>query len=180
MKTITVIARQFGLSRTTLLYYDRLRLLSPKYRTAADARLYSADEEQRLARIVTYRRAGIPLKTIRHILEAAPVRVNERLETRLREIEEQVAHLRAQQRFIVEMLRDSVMRGEGPKYSRDEWVELLRACSFTDRDLHGWHVALERDNPEGHARFLKRIGLSKEEADEIRRRCRRRDLKSEI
>jgi hypothetical protein len=51
-------------------------------------------------------------------------------------------------------------------------VALLRACSFTDRDLHGWHVALERDNPKGHARFLKRIGLSKEEAAEIRRRSR--------
>ncbi len=172
MKTITVIARQFGLSRTTLLYYDRLKLLTPSYRTASEARLYSEEEEARLARIVTYRRAGIPLKVILQILEAVPIRVNEQLETRLGEIQNQIESLRAQQRFIVEMLRDSVLRGDGPHYSRDQWVRLLRECAFTDGDLHGWHVALERDNPKGHARFLKRIGISKREAEEIRRRSR--------
>lgn len=168
MKTITAIARQFGLSRTTLLYYDRLGLLSPAYRTASEARLYSSDEEARLSRIVTYRRAGIPLKSIKHMLVAAPGGVNQRLETRLSEIQGQIADLRGQQRFIVGMLKDAVLRGEGPKRTRDQWVELLRACAFTQRDMHQWHIEMERDNPNGHARFLKQIGLSATEVSHIR------------
>lgn len=168
MKTITVIARQFGLSRTTLLYYDRIRLLCPSYRTTAEARLYSAADEARLNQIVTYRRAGIPLESIKRMLDAAPIRVNERLERRLREIQEQICALRSQQHFIVGMLKDAVMRGESPARTKDQWVALLRACDFTEKDLHGWHVAMERDNPEAHARFLRRVGLTAKEAEQVR------------
>ncbi|PTX98913.1 MerR family transcriptional regulator [Opitutus sp. ER46] len=172
MKTITVIARRYGLSRTTLLYYDRLGLLSPSYRTAADARMYSAEDEAKLARIVTYRRAGVPLRSIQQMMDGAPTRVNRTLEARLREIQDQISALRGQQRFIVEMLREAVLRGEEPKRTRDQWVELLRACAFTDRDLQVWHMALERDDPQAHARFLRRIGLTAEEAAYVRERSR--------
>ena len=35
MKTIRALAQQFGLSRSTLLYYDRLGVLRPDDRTSA-------------------------------------------------------------------------------------------------------------------------------------------------
>lgn len=168
MKSITVLARQFGLSRTTLLYYDRLRLLSPSYRTAGDARLYSPEDEARLASIVTYRQAGIPLKSIKRMLDAAPIRVNGTLEQRLREIQQQIQNLRSQQQFIVGMLKDAVLRGEAPARTRDQWVDLLRACAFTDEDMRRWHVEMERENPRAHARFLRRIGLSSADVARIR------------
>jgi DNA-binding transcriptional MerR regulator len=172
MKTITVLARRFGLSRSTLLYYDRIGLLSPSYRTHADARLYSAEEEIRLERIVRFRRAGIPLQSIQSILEALPAKVNRALEGRLGEIEKQIGQLRTQQRFIVELLKDAVVRGEKPARTKDQWVALLEACAFTPDDMRAWHVKMERDDPAGHARFLKRIGLSDEDSDRIRRRAR--------
>jgi DNA-binding transcriptional MerR regulator len=173
MKTITAIARLFGLSRSTLLYYDRIGLLTASYRTQAEARLYSAEEEGRLARIVTFRRAGIPLETIKAMLESdVPEKVNESLETRLREIQGQIAGLRAQQQFVVEMLRQAVLRGEEPKRTRDQWVDLMKACSFNEADMRAWHVALERDDPKAHALFLRRIGLRPAEIERIREHCR--------
>lgn len=172
MKSVTVLAREHGLSRTTLLYYDRIGLLSPTYRAGGGTRLYDAGDHVRLARIVTYRRAGIPLHSIKRMLDAAPMRVNERLEHRLNEIQQQVGALRTQQRFIVEMLKDAVLRGEGPARTRDQWVQLLRACDFSPADMHNWHVAMERDDPSGHARFLRRIGLTTGEAAHIREHSR--------
>jgi DNA-binding transcriptional MerR regulator len=172
MKTITVIARQFGLSRSTLLYYDRIGLLAASYRTAGDARLYSDAEEARLARIVTYRRAGIPLAAIKRIIDAAPTRVNAALETRLGDIQRQIDAARAQQRMIVDLLKDAVVRGEGPARTRDQWVGLLRACAFTEADMTAWHVTMERDNPKAHGRFLRRIGLSADHVAAVRARSR--------
>lgn len=169
MKTITVIARQFGLSRSTLLYYDRIGLLSASYRTHAEARLYSAEEEARLRRIVTFRRAGIPLETIKVLLDSSvPAKVNVTLERRLAEIQEQIGGLRSQQRFIVEMLLQAVLRGEQPARTKDQWVALLKACAFTEADMHRWHVELERSDPEAHQRFLKRIGLKPEQIAHVR------------
>ena len=173
MKTITAVARQFGLSRSTLLYYDRIGLLSPSYRTQAEARLYSEAEVTRLARIVTFRRAGIPLVTIKAILAAAvPAKVNRTLEARLQEIQGQIGALRSQQCFIVGLLKDAVLRGEGPARTRAQWVELLHACAFTDDDLRAWHVAMEHDEPNAHAQFLRRIGFSATEAEAVRARAR--------
>lgn len=161
MKTITIIARQVGLSRSALLYYDRIGLLSPSYRTHAEARLYSAADEARLKRIVTFREAGIPLETIKTILAAPmPAKVNHALEARLREIQQQIEGCRRQQRFIVEMLKEAVLRGEGPVRTRDQWVELLRACAFSEGDMQTWHADMERRDGAGHARFLRKIGLS--------------------
>lgn len=169
MTTITTLALRYGLSRSTLLYYDRIGLLSPSYRTHADARLYSAAEESKLSRIVTFRRAGIPLETIKTILAApVPAKVNRSLEDRLGEIQEQIGALRMQQRFIVGLLKDAVMRGEGPARTRDQWVKLLKACAFTEADMREWHATMERDDPAAHGRFLRRIGFSASETERIR------------
>jgi DNA-binding transcriptional MerR regulator len=180
MKTITTIARQFGLSRSTLLYYDRIGLLSPSYRTHAEARLYSAAEEARLAQIVMFRRAGMPLKTIRSVLAAnLPASVNRALEARLGDIERQIGALRMQQRFIVGLLKDAVLRGERPARTKAQWVALLRACAFTEDDMQAWHVEMERRDPAAHARFLKRIGLTAAEIAHVRARSRAAGVRAE-
>jgi DNA-binding transcriptional MerR regulator len=52
--TIGRIARIFGLSRSTLLYYDSIGLLTPTGRSDAGYRLYSEDDRKRLERINDY------------------------------------------------------------------------------------------------------------------------------
>ena len=58
MYRISQLAEQFGLSRSTLLYYDRIGLLSPSARSEAGYRQYSAADRGRLESICSLRRAG--------------------------------------------------------------------------------------------------------------------------
>ena len=47
MLTISQVASRFGLSRSTLLYYDTIGLLSPSLRSRANYRLYSPADVER-------------------------------------------------------------------------------------------------------------------------------------
>ena len=67
---ISELARRFGLSRSTLLYYDRLGLLRPSGRSQADYRQYSEDDLSRLERICFFRQAGLSLAEIARLLES--------------------------------------------------------------------------------------------------------------
>jgi MerR family transcriptional regulator, thiopeptide resistance regulator len=99
MPTISTLARRFHLSRSTLLYYDRIGLLRPGGRTAKDYRQYGEAEVARLEQICLYRRAGVPLAEIRRLLEG-PDQIAPILEGRLQELERDIQRLRDQQRLI--------------------------------------------------------------------------------
>ena len=75
MKTYSIsqLARACGLSRSTLLYYDRLGLLKPSGRTGSGYRYYSKAEQKRLQRIGHFRQAGLTLKQIRAVLDGKPI-----------------------------------------------------------------------------------------------------------
>lgn len=92
---ITALGRRFGLSRSTLLYYDRIGLLRPSGRSEADYRLYSHADCDRLARICAFREAGLSLDDIAKLLDAdtpqGPI-----LERRLGEIGQAMTALKAQ------------------------------------------------------------------------------------
>ena len=72
MKTYSIskLAREFVLSRSTLLYYDRLGLLPPSGRTGAGYRCYTDKDYRRLERICRFREAGLTLKEIRAVLSS--------------------------------------------------------------------------------------------------------------
>ena len=67
--TISALARRFGLSRSALLHYDRIGLLSPSGRSLAGYRCYSEADADRLRAIQTFRQAGVPLAGIRALLD---------------------------------------------------------------------------------------------------------------
>src|SRR5208282_6794638 len=72
MKTYSIsrLARACGLSRSTLLYYDRLGLLKPTGRTGSGYRYYTDADQRRLERIGHFRQAGLTLKEIRAVLSS--------------------------------------------------------------------------------------------------------------
>ena len=70
MITVGKLAERFGLSRTTLLYYERNRLLRSTARSRSGYRLYGEDAVARLRLISTYKSAGLPLAEIRRLLDA--------------------------------------------------------------------------------------------------------------
>ena len=68
MITVRKLAERFGLSRTTLLYYDRIKLLRPTTRSKSGYRLYGDDRIAQLRLICTYKNAGLTLKEIRDLM----------------------------------------------------------------------------------------------------------------
>jgi MerR family transcriptional regulator, thiopeptide resistance regulator len=170
--TISQLARKHGLSRSTLLYYDRIGLLKPDGRLGNDYRHYSLEAEKRLRQIRLYRQTGLPLAEIRRILERPKKDLAAALERQLYEVLAQMEALRSRQRVIVELLKNRRLLEQVRNLDREKWVRLLRASGFTDEDLGRWHRDFERTDPSYHQRFLEFLGLSTEEISAIRAHSR--------
>lgn len=172
-QTITAFARSFGLSRATLLYYDRIGLLRPSGHSAAGYRLYSEEDAERMRRIDTFRKAGLPLSAIGGILATGSGdHLEAALEHRLMSLNDELASLQAQQRLVVQLLQH---RGKRPAYAgvdAAQWVKMLEEAGLDEHARCRWHAAFERDAPEAHQMFLHSIGFSDEEVAEVRRLSR--------
>lgn len=168
MPTISALARRFHLSRSTLLYYDRIGLLRPSGRTSKAYRQYGDAEVVRLEQICLYRRAGVPLAEIRKLLEGPEQALAPILEKHLQNLEQDIQQLRARQRLIAGLLRNPSLLESHPAMDKATWVSLLRASGFTEADMDRWHIAFEATDPAGHLRFLAFLGLSGEEVAAIR------------
>lgn len=171
VKTIRQLARQFGLSRTALLYYDRQGLLRPEHRTAAGHRLYSPDDEARLARICRLREAGLPLREIDAVLEperSLRTPLKETLHRRLTQLNGEIAALRRQQQVVVSLLRRAGAMRDTRIMNRERWVALLDAAGLDAADRAAWHREFERLSPEAHQDFLESLGMREAEIKKIR------------
>ena len=165
---ITQLAREFGLSRSALLYYDRIGLLKPSYRSGSNYREYSTGDRQRLVQICRYRATGLSLAAIGEIL-AAPSRQTVRiLERRLDALNREIRDLREQQRVIVDLLKDRHLLDDSRTLDKQRWVAVLRAAGLDDAAMCQWHRAFERMSPEAHQDFLESLGIPPDEISEIR------------
>lgn len=172
-QTITAFAKRFGLSRATLLYYDRIGLLKPGGINPAGYRLYGDREAERMARINTFRGAGIPLKTIQRILDTDDGdNLEAALEQRLAALNEELDHVRAQQKLVIQLLgrEQGQLRCRGMDVA--QWVGMLAEAGVDEAGRRRWHQAFERDNPDAHQEFLESLGLDEEQIAELRRRSR--------
>lgn len=166
--TISRLARLFGLSRSTLLYYDRTGLLPASGRTSSGYRCYSEDDRRRLDRICNYRRAGLSIEEIRGVLASSGEPSAEVIEGRLRNIGSEILELKTKQRLLASMLRGISRGGCPPAVDRQMWVEMLRAAGLDDRAMERWHSEFEARAPEAHHEFLLSLGISEKEAIKIR------------
>jgi DNA-binding transcriptional MerR regulator len=169
---ISELAKQHGLSRSTLLYYHRIGLLEPSGRLHNDYRCYTDRDAARLRRICLYRRTGMPLADIHTLLERPHKNLAAALERQLRELTGQIETLRSRQRLIVELLKDRRLLERVNIRNKEKWVKLLRASGFTDEDLEAWHRDFERLDPEYHQRFLEFLAIPADEIRLIRERSR--------
>ncbi|MCP4149531.1 MAG: MerR family transcriptional regulator, partial [bacterium] len=62
MITVGQMVKQFGLARSTLLYYDSIGLLKPSKRSRSGYRLYSETDIRRMEQVQTFRKAGLALE----------------------------------------------------------------------------------------------------------------------
>ncbi|MBJ6801319.1 MerR family transcriptional regulator [Geomonas propionica] len=167
MYRISQLARKFGLSRSTLLYYDQERLLSPSGRSEAGYRLYSETDLERLAAIVSFRKAGLSVEETRAVLESQEGETSV-LRKRLAAIGAEIRALQVQQHLLARMLRVQSEGGLPESVDKETWVAMLRAAGMDDKAMETWHAEFERRAPQAHHTFLLGLGIPEQEAQVIR------------
>ncbi len=163
--TISQIAGKFGLSRSTLLYYDKIGLLSPRQRSGAEYRIYTDEDYRRMEEIARLRNAGVSLQTIKKLVGGGSSQRGEILRRRLADINDEISRLRQQQNFIVNLLNDKTMAGSTRVLTKEQWINYLRKAGLDEAGMERWHREFETSSPEAHQDFLESLGLP---ADEIR------------
>jgi MerR family transcriptional regulator, thiopeptide resistance regulator len=172
MYTVGQIGKRFKLSRSALLYYDEIGLLSPAARSSSNYRLYSEDDVRRMERIMTYRDAGLSLDVITKLLQADSASAPAMLERHLQEVNKEIARLRQQQHVIAKVLGDAKVLRKSRSMTKEQWVALLASTGLSEEGMGKWHVEFEKRSPEAHQDFLESLGIPQEEITLIRRSSR--------
>jgi len=168
MLSVSQIARQFGLSRTTILYYENCGLLKPAHRTRAGYRLYGEKEARLLEQICLYRSVGLSVSSIRTMLSNAETDVASLLRRRLQELDSEIGKLRDHQRVILRLLQSKNILRRTKKMTKDKWVSIMKAAGFSEDDMHRWHREFEKAAPDDHNEFLNFLHIPATEIKSIR------------
>jgi DNA-binding transcriptional MerR regulator len=140
-------------------------LLPPSRLSGAGYRLYTAEALERLSRIVELRSAGLPLTTVKRILESSTP-LAEALERQVAALNGQLAELRARQRVVLSLLQSPATKRRARALSRESWTRMFRSIGMSDEDMRRWHAHFEESMPDAHQDFLESLGI---EAREVRR-----------
>ncbi|CAH1562800.1 MerR family transcriptional regulator [Vibrio owensii] len=167
MLTVTQLARECGLSRTTILYYEREGLLAPAHRSDNGYRWYGEKEIQRLKTISSYRSYGLPISSIRTLLAQKGKSQAEILKDHFNELEREIQNLRAQQKAIVVLLQEPQLI-EDNIVTKERWVQIMQAAGFSENDMVTWHQKFEEMEPAEHQKFLESLGIEQDEIVRIR------------
>lgn len=168
MHTVGKLAKEFGLSRTTLLYYDEIGLLVPTERSASNYRLYSNSDRARLANICRFRETGLSLLEIKEILDSSDPDLVQVLETRLDNLNKEINKLRNQQHVIITILQKKKLLKKTRYMDRKRWTDLLELAGLDARARHKWHHEFEKMSGEAHRDFLEQLGFSNTEINRIK------------
>lgn len=167
MLTVTQIAKQFGVSRTTILYYEKEGLLIPALRSENGYRWYGDQEIKRLEAITSYRSYGLSVASIRTLLDRSGESQTQILKDHFNELEREIQNLRAQQKAVVVLLQEPSLLEENI-VNKERWVQIMVAAGFTETDMIKWHQKFEELEPKEHQKFLESLGIESAEIAQIR------------
>lgn len=166
MYTISRFAEMFGLSRSTLLYYEKTGLISPPKRSLAGYRLYSEEDKSRLELVVLYRSIGAPLEKIKTYLDTPDDGVLPLLISRLLTINNEINALKEQQNLLLEMVEaEGSLKGKKPFL--DKMTDFGRRVGITEGNYENIHRVFEKTAPKAHKRFLEYLGFSEQEVQDF-------------
>lgn len=168
MFTIGQVAKKYSLSRSTLLYYDSIGILTPSGRSDSNYRLYSDIDLKKMDKISLFRNAGLSLDAISLLLDKEGDELNTALEHRLFLINSEIQELRDQQKVILKVLENETSRRGARVITKEIWVSLLEAAGLNEEGMRKWHIEFEKTSPEAHQDFLESIGIEKDEIVLIR------------
>lgn len=160
MYLIRQLAAKYNLTRTALLHYDAIGLLSPSTRTEAGYRLYNEEDEKRLQSILLFRSMGISLDSIRQLLENDGSRLANALLIRLDELNQEIGELKKRQRNIINLFKEVKTLEEF--LSHDQKSHIL----FNGIHPVEWHEQFEAISPNLHREFLEVLDLIPERMKE--------------
>jgi DNA-binding transcriptional MerR regulator len=157
--TISHLAEMYGVSRSTLLYYDAQGLFSASRRSAAGYRLYSEEDGLRLKAIRDLRGLGVPVQRIRGYLAEPDKGTTSILLQRILDINDQIGTLRDQQQAVLSLVEaEGTLRGI--RTHRKKSAELVSEVGITEKNYQQVHRSFEKASPESHRRFLKHLGFT--------------------
>lgn len=169
MLSVSQIARQFGLSRTAVLYYESVGLLKPAHRSEAKYRLYGKKEIEVLRQICLYRSVGLSVRDIGHLLSGTEGGATAVLNRRLVELAAEIGELRRHQQAIVKLLHArKSLSGRTKDMTKEKWTAIMKAAGFSEDDMKRWHQEFERAAPDDHQEFLNYLHIGPEEIRHIR------------
>jgi DNA-binding transcriptional MerR regulator len=169
MLTISKLGKRFGLSRATILYYEREGLLEPASRAANGYRWYGDKEVERLTQIVGFRSYGVPVRDIRELLARNSDQAHEQiLRKRFAQMETEIQDLRRQQQALLAILEQG-QDSPQPAMSKKRWSGILAAAGMSNNDMRNWHCEFEAREPLAHQEFLESLNLDTVEIERIRR-----------
>ncbi|MCL1802111.1 MAG: MerR family transcriptional regulator [Eubacteriaceae bacterium] len=168
MFTIGRLSQISGLSRTAILYYESIGLLTAPARSESNYRLYSNDSAERLEKICAYRDAGVALDDIAQILSHERSSETEILERTLQMLNQKAKEIRQCQERITALLSQAT----GTKRSvfgtgLNAIKAALAPLGISDGIFLKVHKALEENSPEGHHQLLALLGFSGDEISHI-------------
>lgn len=106
MYAISEMAKLFGLSRQTLIYYDRIGLFKPARVNDEGYRLYAPTQIPKLRLICLLRDMGLELKEIeRAIASPDPGPIADCLSEQVSELDAQISELQAKRSYVLERLQ---------------------------------------------------------------------------
>lgn len=170
MYTIGDLCKKFKLSRSTILYYDRLNLLKPESRGNNNYRIYDEAQLERLEEIIKLKSSGVSLKEILNILDAPKTALSEILVNRLDEIQAEISSLKEQEKGIVNMLKEETLHNEDIIFTPEEWTNLLVKLGYDHKKTLAWHRAFEEENSKMHREFLIKLGMDEKRIQELMKR----------
>lgn len=168
MLTISKLGKKLGLSRATILYYEREGLLEPASRAANGYRWYGDREIERLKQIAGFRSYGVPVRDIRELLARDNDQAHEQiLRKRFARMETEIQDLRCQQQALMAIL-EQAQESPQPPMSKERWTGIMRAAGMSDGDMRNWHREFEAREPLAHQEFLESLNLDMGETRRIR------------
>lgn len=167
MYKIGDLMKKFKLSRSTILYYDKLGLIKPTARKENNYRLYDQQQVLQLGKIIMYRNSGISLRNIKMLLNEENNGKTGILVERLDKIQKEIENLRNQEKLVLAVLREDVIVGKSIPFNKKTWTEMLINLGYKEKDWLNWHRDFQLDNPDQHYKFLKSLNMKDEEIKDL-------------
>lgn len=169
--TIGQLAKTYQVSRSTLIYYDKLGLLTPSGRRQNNYRHYTQKDRNRLEKIIGYRETGMSLDAIKTLLNnQTPHRRTQALQDQLEQLNKEILRLKKQQQITLELLESTGFNTPLANMNKAQWTTLLAATGMTDEDMWHWHKEFEMRMPDAHQTFLESLNIDPDEIQQIRKR----------